>query len=112
MGNVKNEESQASAAVFRALHLFVRQRTQAINALRGFSMCCDDRLKRQSIPAASRNQPIAEQSAILMCHLCGMEQMGINGKRGKTAKIGRSRLETGTDPDYPINHRFFNYLEW
>jgi transposase len=32
---VKSEERQASAAVFRARDLFVRQRTQAINALRG-----------------------------------------------------------------------------
>jgi transposase len=32
---VKSEEQQASAAVFRARDLFVRQRTQFINALRG-----------------------------------------------------------------------------
>ncbi len=32
---VKSEESQASAAVFRARDLLVRQRTQLINALRG-----------------------------------------------------------------------------
>ena len=32
---VKNEEQQASAAVFRARDLLVRQRTQLINALRG-----------------------------------------------------------------------------
>jgi transposase len=32
---VKDEESQASAAVFRARDLFVRQRTQLVNALRG-----------------------------------------------------------------------------
>lgn len=32
---VKSEERQASAAVFRARDLFVRQRTQTINALRG-----------------------------------------------------------------------------
>jgi transposase len=32
---VKSEESQASAAVFRARDLIVRQRTQTINALRG-----------------------------------------------------------------------------
>jgi transposase len=32
---VKSEEQQASTAVFRARDLFVRQRTQAINALRG-----------------------------------------------------------------------------
>jgi transposase len=32
---VKSEEQQASAAVFRARDLMVRQRTQTINALRG-----------------------------------------------------------------------------
>src|SRR5207244_4146853 len=32
---VKSEQQQASAAVFRARDLFVRQRTQFINALRG-----------------------------------------------------------------------------
>ena len=32
---VKSEEQQASAAVFRARDLFVRQRTQLLNALRG-----------------------------------------------------------------------------
>src|SRR5690348_17415962 len=32
---VKSEESQASAAVFRARDLLVRQRTQLLNALRG-----------------------------------------------------------------------------
>ena len=32
---VKSEEQQASAAVFRARDLLVRQRTQLINALRG-----------------------------------------------------------------------------
>ena len=32
---VKSEEQQASAAVFRTRDLFVRQRTQFINALRG-----------------------------------------------------------------------------
>lgn len=35
---VKSEEQQASAAVFRARDLFVRQRTQTINALRGLLM--------------------------------------------------------------------------
>jgi transposase len=32
---VKSEEQQASAAVFRARDLLVRQRTQLLNALRG-----------------------------------------------------------------------------
>lgn len=34
---VKSEEQQASAVVFRARDLLVRQRTQTINALRGLA---------------------------------------------------------------------------
>jgi transposase len=35
---VKSEEQQASAAVFRARDLLVRQRTQLLNALRGLCL--------------------------------------------------------------------------